>query len=83
MPTTRTRYTTKDVRELQSDALAQPSKLDAVQHLHTHYPHCSPRWIARHLDTLTSLDPEALIAWIGHPDPTGEAAVRNVMEEAA
>ncbi len=76
------RYTIEDVRDLQQDALEQPTKLDAVTHLHAHYPHCSLRWIARHLEVLTTLDPEALITWIGYPDPVGEQAARTADREA-
>ena len=74
------RYTIEDVADIQSDALAQPSKLDAVSHLAEHFEHLSPHWIARHLRMLTTLDPIQLVEAL-HPDPTGEQAVRSVMKE--
>ena len=73
----------EDVRDVQDDVRSQPTRRDAVDHMAEHYSHLTRSWINRHLDRLLDLDPEVLVTVIGYPDPTGERAVRNVMEAAA
>ena len=73
----------EDVRDVQDDVRSQPNRRAAVEHMAEHYPHLESRWINRHLDRLLELDPEALVTIIGYPDPTGEKAVRNVMDAEA
>lgn len=71
----------EDVRDVQEDVRAQPNRKAAVMHMSSHYSHLSPNWINKHLDRLLMLDPEALAQVIGYPDPTGEAAIRNIERE--
>jgi len=80
-PRPKTTYTLEDVAEFQEDARRCGSKLDAVTHFAEHYDHLTPRFLSRHLETLINLDPGQLVKAIGYPDPVGEAAVRQVMNQ--
>lgn len=72
----------RDYALLQS-AVRDMSKRDAVDHLHNLFPHLARQWVNRNLSYLMALDPERLASVLSHGDPTGEAAVRNVMREAS
>ena len=64
------------------ESMAGMSKRDAVDHLHYHFPHKSREWLRRNFQYLMALDPEGLVNACGHPDPTADEAIRNVMGEA-
>ena len=59
------------------------SKRDAVDHLHSQYPHKAREWFRRNLAYLMALDPLGLSEVLDYGDPTGNAAVRHVMREMA
>ena len=59
------------------------SKRDAVDHLHHQYPHKAREWFNRNLAYIMALDPRGLSEVLTYGDPTGNRAVRHVMEETA
>lgn len=58
------------------------SKRTAVTVLQSHYPHLSARFLGRHLPTILGMSPAEWVYFLGHPDPTGERAVNNVLAAA-
>ena len=67
-----------DIIDLQ-DALRSMTKRDAVDHLQALFPHQGREWHRRHLPRLMAVDGEALTHLLAYADPTGEAAVENVL----
>lgn len=77
------RYSLDDVEEFLSDVRGFPSKLEAVDHVIEHYPHLRESWVRDRWGYFQCLDPWALVAIIGYPDPTGEKATRRADMAAA
>lgn len=59
------------------------SGLDRALYMQERYPQFPPRFWDNHMGALIRMDAIQLIEALGHPDPTGEQATRNVMREAA
>lgn len=59
------------------------SGLDRKLYMMERWPHFPDRFWDNHMGTLVRMDAIQLIEALGQPDPTGERAVRNVMQEAA
>jgi hypothetical protein len=68
---------------LLQEALEGKSKKEAVEHLHSLFPHKEERWFSRNLPYLMALDPLGLYEVLGHSDPTANKAIREVMKEHA
>lgn len=76
-------YTRVERYELLTADVAGMSKKDAVDTLLEAFPHNTRSFIERNLKYLQQLDPVALKTKLMYSDPTGDAAVREVMKEAA
>lgn len=64
--------------ELQA-RIANLPKRDALPVIQATMPHLSKSWINRNFAYIVELEPDALSVVISYADPTGNAAVRNVM----
>lgn len=68
---------------LLQESLDGMTKKDAVEHLHSLFPHKEERWFGRNLPYLMDLDPLGLSRILGHSDPTANKAIRNIERSAA
>ena len=66
---------------LLQEAIRGMTKRDAVDHLHSLFPHKTREWLRRKFPYLMAMEPDDFRRALGYADPTGEDAVRHVMTQ--
>lgn len=72
----------REIADIQ-DECREVSKKTAVDILVANFPHLSRAFIVRRFGHLMALSPDDLARVLQYQDPTGERAVRNIMDADA
>ena len=70
------------IKQMQTACLGEnPPTIESI--ILGYYPNLGKNFVKRQMFRILALSPDDLVRLIGYPDPTGEKAVRNVMNAEA
>lgn len=69
--------TVEEVAQIQTELQGFTTRKSAVNFLHTIFPHMSPNWLDKHMDTIKGLSADQFYRVFMHADPTGEHATNR------
>ena len=72
----------EQIKQMQVECLGEnPATIESI--ILGYYPNLGKNFVKRQMVHILALSPDDLVRLIGYPDPTGEKAVRNVMNAEA